>query len=573
MPSVADFVKTNAKSLAELVRRRLPPLHDPEADGINPRIHRLLRGPKGPQGHIVTAAVKALGRQDDVVFAMAMGTGKTYSALATAHCHAEGRPYAVIVVCPPHLVKKWEREIRLTIPNPVVIHVPEWNQWLLLSKASRSMIQAPTFFIVPISRAKLGAKWVPAMLTSKRSGELTCPQCGSPILTEDGTGASVAWLKKHKRFCPCGSALWQVVGFHKEMASKIVKRRMRKWFDYLIYDEAHQAKSGETKAGDSLGHFINASRKQLILTGTIIAGKSEDLRHTFYRLNPRRFLDRGIGWNDKMSFARQYGRIESTVRYEKGKKGERARDKKQKVMAGIMPALYRDFVADRTIFLALKDMGIDMPKLIETPTAVDMSPAMSKEYARMKVALITKFMQLINENRTVALKLLAAVAETLLSWPDDPVQKTVSYEDEFGKWHEIYTAPDMSREILPKERKLIEILKQEKAEGRQVWIYITRTATAERLLNILHTSGFATAYLTTRIDPEDREDWIAEFGPGVDCCISHVKLVETGVDLFSPGDNSRQPYNFATLIHYVLVAGAALLGQLTWCNISGNILS
>ena len=43
-----------------------------------------------------------------------MGTGKTFIGAAAAHMAGFRR---VLVLCPPHLVPKWKREVEVTVPG------------------------------------------------------------------------------------------------------------------------------------------------------------------------------------------------------------------------------------------------------------------------------------------------------------------------------------------------------------------------------------------------------------------------------------------------------------------------
>ena len=43
-----------------------------------------------------------------------MGTGKTFIATAAAHMAGFKR---VLVLCPPHLTRKWKREVEETVPH------------------------------------------------------------------------------------------------------------------------------------------------------------------------------------------------------------------------------------------------------------------------------------------------------------------------------------------------------------------------------------------------------------------------------------------------------------------------
>lgn len=568
MPSITDFINDNASALAEALRHRLKPIHDPSVDQLHAGIDGLLRKPRGLQGHIISACVKAYQERNAIILGMAMGTGKTNCAIAITHLKAEGRPYSCLIVCPPHLCGKWEREIRSTVPDPVVIQVDGWEEWLLLARGKNAKLTGPTFFVSPLSTAKLGARWIPAVFTKKRLGGsprslLCCPECFKPITyykMGEEKNATMQFLRKRKRYCRhCKSACWQNTKPHKVAPSRIIKKHLNKWFDTVICDEQHMMKAGDTLAGESFSHFVSAGKKVLILTGTLIAGRSIDLMPTLFRLFPQKFVSKGIKWDDLTKFNKEYGRIEtaSSQRQSIGQgsffKGKHKSYKK--VMPGVMPSFYRDFLADCTVFCTLKEMmqgSGDLPKLVESSEPIEMSQSMAAEYACMKKALVDAFMKVRNEDPETAMKFIGRLAETLATWPDDPSGwEPIGYTDRDGIWHEVYRPRDMEGEATPKEKRLVETILRERSEGRQVWVFVTRDATADRLLKLMVKSFISCAHLTTAVPPVKREDWIRDYGPGMDCILSHPELVQTGLDFFGNGPGKYGArYNFSTIIHY-----------------------
>lgn len=566
MPSLKDFIEANAVALSDSLRQRLQPIHDHERDSLHPGLLGLLRKPRGLQGHIITAAAKALNTRRALFFGLAMGTGKTNVSIATAHLRAQGRPYSVLIVCPPHLVGKWQREIEETIPDPAIYQVNGWEAWLELAR-NRPAITGATFFISPLSTAKLGAKWVPAASMNRRLGELTCPQCFKPLYyTTLGVRKPITrrMLTKSQRKCSeCGSALWQYIRPHKIEPSVLIKRRFKRWFDYLINDESHLNKSAITKAGEAFSHFVGAARKIMVLTGTMIAGRAEDLRPTLFRVMPGRFVELGIKWDDIVKFNERYGRIEyvtdeheTLMRRRNGVKYPAIKKQgSKKVMPGLMPSFYRDFLVDCTIFCSLKEMmegADDLPKLEEIMVPVPMSPEMQAEYEVMKHKLVEALRKLRSDDKTTAMSFGGVVAEALCTWPDDPYGwETIGYHDKTGKWHGVYKPSEPSGDDSPKEKRLIDLILSERAAGRQVWVFSTRTATSKRLLKVMVKHHISCANLTVDVPPIKREQWIKDYAVGMDAVLSHPGLIETGIDLFGKADGDfGQPFNFCTLVHY-----------------------
>ena len=104
--------------------------------------------------------------------------------------------------------------------------------------------------------------------------------------------------------------------------------------------------------------------------------------------------------------------------------------------------------------------------------------------------------------------------------------------------------------LWPKEKKLLEVLRQERAQGRQSWVFVVYTGThpvLERLEKIVRDSGFKVKVLDAdKVPTRNRSAWIAKNGPGSDVIISHPQPVRTGLTLF----DAMGAHNFPSLVFY-----------------------
>jgi SNF2 family DNA or RNA helicase len=95
----------------------------------------------------------------------------------------------------------------------------------------------------------------------------------------------------------------------------------------------------------------------------------------------------------------------------------------------------------------------------------------------------------------------------------------------------VYTDVD----IMPKERELLKVCRDERRNGRRVLVYSTYTGTRDttaRLKVILERSGFKVAVLRATVEAAKREDWVIDqVERGVDVLITNPELVKTGLDL------------------------------------------
>jgi len=101
---------------------------------------------------------------------------------------------------------------------------------------------------------------------------------------------------------------------------------------------------------------------------------------------------------------------------------------------------------------------------------------------------------------------------------------------------QIVSGPNLSKTKLhPKEQRLLEEIQSEIAAGRRCQVFVTYTgehSMLHRLQRILQQAGIRAAVMESKVPTEKREAWYAERSKeGVQVCICHPKLVETGLDL------------------------------------------
>ncbi|WP_301336571.1 helicase-related protein, partial [Thermus scotoductus] len=87
-----------------------------------------------------------------------------------------------------------------------------------------------------------------------------------------------------------------------------------------------------------------------------------------------------------------------------------------------------------------------------------------------------------------------------------------------------------------KERRLVELAKEEVARGRRVLVYVQGTERRDqiaRLVEVLREAGLrADGLRAGTVSPDRREAWIAErVGKGLEVLVLHPRIVQTGLDL------------------------------------------
>ena len=130
--------------------------------------------------------------------------------------------------------------------------------------------------------------------------------------------------------------------------------------------------------------------------------------------------------------------------------------------------------------------------------------------------------------------MLGVVLNVLLAWPDCCFRsETVVHPRTRNTWRLSRLSSTSSRSA--PGRELIDICREEKAQGRKVLAYTVYTGTRDttsRLKVLLEQEGFKVAVLRASVDASRREDWIAEqLDRGIDVLITNPELVKTGLDL------------------------------------------
>jgi hypothetical protein len=139
---------------------------------------------------------------------------------------------------------------------------------------------------------------------------------------------------------------------------------------------------------------------------------------------------------------------------------------------------------------------------------------------------------------------MSLMMHRLLLYPDHPFDIGEIWGKRFNPQTKIYErflvtgAPDLPKDVVyPKERRLIEEIREELRHGRPCQVYATFTGefdVAARLETVLRSAGFRVAVLRSTVPTLQREEWYErQLKQGVEVVICHPKLVETGLDLLA----------------------------------------
>ena len=551
--NLANFIEKYRDAIARRVVESYPPLFRPADNGH--RLPELLRSPLGAQVDAIKAAALSLRTHRGTTVVGEMGTGKTFIATAAAHMAGFRR---VLVLVPPHLVRKWKREVEETVPGAraaVVTSITDLERLRLLEG------DGPLFAVMSRERAKLSYRWQPAVVErwAAARGRLfrddatgepfrvpCCPDCYAMVLDRDGVPLTERDLSRRRRTCTaCGSALWQAdnSGPRRYPLADYVKHRMAGFFDLLIGDEIHEFKSRGSAQGIAAGILADVCGRTLSLSGTLMGGYSSTLFHLLYRFSPQ--IRTEFGRSEEHRWVERYGFVEHTI----GKPGDRhdedgrasRRRRYRKVVRerpGLAPAALFHLIGN-SIFLRLSDVASGLPPYTEEVLVSGMDAEPDSTGLSQRSAYDALFETLRSALADALAKgsrrLLAAYLQSLLAFPDGCTRGETVFDPETGDV--LAQVPPLSEERLyPKEKALIDMVAAERMAGRRVLVYVTHTGTRDitgRMDDILTRHGFRVAVMKAdAVAPDRREAWVADrVAEGIDVLICHPRLVQTGLDL------------------------------------------
>ncbi|MAT45442.1 MAG: hypothetical protein CL609_24200 [Anaerolineaceae bacterium] len=456
---LSEFMKAHGEKIATHVLETYKPLYnlDPSQKEIaildklgtqrKPLPGQERAGLLPTQRHAAAALARSIRKNSVANCQAEMGTGKTTISTGVIELLDA---YPAIVLCPPHLVPKWIREIEEVIPgaharelrrigrnsneaydvNDVRDFLDQYHQASETAKRTGGS-QPKWVAVIAHTSAKFGTRWQPAVITRKARDPLTgkivdacaCPGCGKVLMSEkDGFIIPVTeatTFADKRQFChnripgweletdekakqdangdpiwssrPCGTPLFEFYGARRHSISEYIAKHAKGAFKLLIADEVHQFKSKSSDRGVAFHQLVTAVKWTLTLTGTFFGGKSTSIFWLLHRLNQG--VRRDFAFHDEKRWARLYGVLETTRRrrYDDADEdgvytGNRRYRNQAKEQPGVSPAIVSRLL-DTTIFLSLKDLNMAMPSYKEEVVTLDMLDDQGQQYHSMNNSL------------------------------------------------------------------------------------------------------------------------------------------------------------------------------------------
>ncbi len=558
--NLGEFIDTYRDAITERVIASYPPVYSPATDSRP--MPRLLRTPLGAQADAIRGAALSLQSQRGTTVVGEMGTGKTFIGTAAAHLAGFRR---VLVLCPPHLTRKWKRELEETIPMARAVIVSSITD---LEQLQRVSTVGPLYAVMSRERAKLSYRWRPSTIErlavadgklarDKETGEPIripcCPDCFEQVVDRNGVPLSEAQLKRRKLRCAeCESALWQAdqTGPKRFPLADYVKLRMRGFFDLLIADEVHEYKGRGSAQGVAAGVLADVCGKSLSLSGTLMGGYSSTLFHLLYRFSPE--IRSEFERSEESRWIQRYGFLEQSI----GKSDDddaadgraskrRSYRKVVRERPGLAPSALFHLIGN-TVFLRLADVASELPTYEEQVllSSLDSEPdpkakmldgtpySQRSAYADLEATMRAALKSALSQGSK---RLLSAYLQPLLAYPDGCTRGETVLEPESEEIL-VQLPPLDGDRLYPREQALIDLVAQERIAGRRVLVYATHTGTRDitgRMQAFLTRAGFRSAVMKAdAVAPDKREAWVAnQVAQGIDVLICHPRLVQTGLDL------------------------------------------
>ncbi|CDQ41935.1 SNF2-related protein [Virgibacillus salexigens] len=357
-----------------------------------------------------------------------------------------------------------------------------------------------------------------------------------------------------KREQECGFVLWQPekleAGSKKRKVSPawaINKFLRRGFFKYLIADEVHEYKSGDSTTAQAFGQLINHTEKQILLTGTLMGGMASDIFYLLARLDPKRLLKESITYKDEALFTQRYGVFEKKSKNRENGRRQTSSNKKP----GISPHLFPVYLMRNCAFLELSDLGYALPPYQEIPVFVEMHPQQARHYKKLEE-------ELGNQMRSNAflggMKYVSTYINTMNQYSDLPFNfNDINSYDENGNSVTLATPYSFNPDEFnpPKFDRMLmdideELFNQEKKRKCLIYVKYTGSNSYNQadtyLYNKLKHLGYNVGILRSSGSydgikmpkrSKDREQWLKDQMKqhDWDILITNPKLVKVGLDL------------------------------------------
>lgn len=242
--------------------------------------------------------------------------------------------------------------------------------------------------------------------------------------------------------------------------------RKRKFdFDSVIIDEAHEGNNANSLIGTAQRLLFKFAKKVILLSGTANNGYASSLHNLLMAAMPNKLIEDGTF--EKADFIRKYGIQKGVIKVdEHGKVSGRVDlpTSAFKEVEGINPVVFAKFLSKNFIMVnTLQELDLPMPNLIEKYVPIEPDRELMNTYDDF-------YVRVEQANVFMAKMLKASIFKNYINNPYNwkPVEISVD-----GGSVEVLPQV-LDREKIPyltKDYELLEIIKQEKSEGRKCFLF------------------------------------------------------------------------------------------------------
>lgn len=139
------------------------------------------------QKNVIAATSRSLNKNRSAFIVGEMGSGKTALAIASTYVNSKKDNNINIVMCPGHLVFKWQREVERLYPGATAYVIASFDDLIKIkSKLDDPKRKYTIFLIISKDTAKSNFTESPSVIYDKNNNSFRCPRCGSTLSSLTG---------------------------------------------------------------------------------------------------------------------------------------------------------------------------------------------------------------------------------------------------------------------------------------------------------------------------------------------------------------------------------------------------
>lgn len=320
--------------------------------------------------------------------------------------------------------------------------------------------------------------------------------------------------------------------------AKYIRKTYGRIIDYFIADEVHLYSSSTSAQANAFGDLVRSAKKTIALTGTLLNGYADGIYYILFRMYSKKFSKDGYNYSKVDNFVNRYGVKRTTETVEIDTRMWRNSKVTKKVMPGVSPKLFTEFLLDKAIFISLSDMSNALPKYTEHPVPVELGEEEQKLYTE-SASKISELLKAQNPDYNIN-EIAFQAAQRLNIYPDQPYDVAPICSKNNKVLHEfkdLCVDDEQKTYVSNKDQKVLDIVQEKLEKGENVLIYVNyvnKTECVERLERIFNEFKIKTCVLDTNVSASKREEWIdKKIKAGYRVMICNPTLVETGLDLLA----------------------------------------